>query len=219
MRISLLPRILLVGALIATKTVAQSISVEVNVSGQANIWLSGTPPGTHAGACIDGIEDMAPGQAPVQVMGIPIKPDGRLAFGASGEVSNSPLTGAPPAPPDGLWNYIIVNHNGAENGIANLIAPMNSLIGVFLGNDDPSGTPSPSTLDFSNPPSREFPVLVPGLKQPFFIGDGTDSDRIGQFVIVPKTASRLFLGTMDGCGYWNNEGVFHVRVTDRKSVV
>ncbi len=213
MRISLLSHILLTVALIATHAVAQSISVEVTVTGQANIWLSGTAPGTKAGACIDGIADLAPGQSPVQVIGIPIKPDGRLAFAASGEVSNSPLTGAPPAPPDGLWNYIIVNHNGAENGIANLIAPMNSLIGVFLGNGEPGGTPSPNTLEFSNPPSREFPTLVPALKQPFFIGNGTDSDGIGQFVIVPKAATRLFLGTMDGCGYWNNEGLFHVRVT------
>ena len=215
----LLLRILLAAALIEARMVAQTISVEVNVSGQTNLWLSGTPAGTHAGACIDRVGDRAPGQSPVELLGLPLQQGVQLFFAASGQVNNGPLGSAPTAPPDGLEAYIIGNSNGAENGIANITAPIDALLGVFLGEDEPGGGALPSSLDFGSRESRDYRTLSPQLQQPFFIGDGVDSAGGLQLVIVPNAATRLFLGTMDGCGHWNNEGVFHVRVTATNSLI
>ncbi|HEY3242752.1 MAG TPA: hypothetical protein VGM03_05305 [Phycisphaerae bacterium] len=49
-------------------------------------------------------------------------------------------------------------------------------------------------------------MVMPGLRQPFFIGDGltgTGSGAVQQF-LVPDGATRLFLGTIDGCEWSNN---------------
>jgi hypothetical protein len=51
------------------------------------------------------------------------------------------------------------------------------------------------------------------LKQVFFIGDGLAGDLGGQLVIAPPGATRLYLGTMDGGGWFNNTGEFSVSVT------
>ena len=102
---------------------------------------------------------------------------------------------------------------GAENGIANVFAPANSLIGVFLDASQPDSSPAPAGLSFSTAASWDYTVLSPGLKQPFFIGDGLTSGGLQQQVIVPAGATRLFLGTMDGFGWYDNVGFFEVRVS------
>jgi hypothetical protein len=52
------------------------------------------------------------------------------------------------------------------------------------------------------------------LKQPFFIGDGLTGTGTGavQDFIVPSGATRLFLGTMDAFGWFDNSGQFTVTV-------
>ena len=47
----------------------------------------------------------------------------------------------------------------------------------------------------------------------FVIGDGTNSLGAIQRVTVPDGATRLFLGTMDGSGWYNNPGSFSVFVS------
>jgi len=83
---------------------------------------------------------------------------------------------------------------------------------VFLGPDEPDFTPAPVGLDFGAAVSRSQLSLAPGLKQPFFIGDGRTETGQVQVIFVPEGASRLFLGVCDGCGWCNNPGEFTVYV-------
>jgi hypothetical protein len=94
-----------------------------------------------------------------------------------------------------------------------LTAPIDSLIGVFLGAAQPDLSAAPGALNFSTLGSRDFAALSPLLKQPFFIGDGRMNDGLTmQIFVVPAGAARLFLGTMDGFGWYNNVGSFDVTV-------
>jgi hypothetical protein len=71
-----------------------------------------------------------------------------------------------------------------------------SLVGVFLTDQEPSGS-APPAIDFA---SGSFTTLAPGLNQVFFIGDGltgTGTGTVQQF-IAPSGATRLFLGFADG---------------------
>lgn len=83
-------------------------------------------------------------------------------------------------------------------------------MGVFLSDSAPDLTPSPPTLDFSTAASRDFAMLSPLLEQIFFIGDGLDDGAASQTFIAPTGATRLFLGPMDGFGWFNNSGEFEV---------
>ena len=47
----------------------------------------------------------------------------------------------------------------------------------------------------------------------FFVGDGQNADGLVQQFIVPAGATRLYLGTMDGFGWFNNSGAIAVTVT------
>jgi hypothetical protein len=122
-----------------------------------------------------------------------------------------------PHPPDG---YGITAHDaGPQNGIGDVVTPFVSLVGVFLGPDRPNLTPAPATrLDFSTPDSRGYQSLSPGLKQPFFIGDGVIDDGVRQRVVIPAGATRLFLGPMDSTGWSNNGGSFSVTVRELPKV-
>ena len=93
-------------------------------------------------------------------------------------------------------------------------------MGVFLGPDQPNQTPQPPTLAFAGsganvPGGTDFSELAPLLKQVFFIGDGRTSTGAVQSFVVPQGATRLFLGTMDGWGWYNNIGSFRVTVSDQ----
>jgi hypothetical protein len=108
---------------------------------------------------------------------------------------------------------------GAENGIANVHAPNNSVIGIFLNDNRPSRTGAPEALDFSTAASRDFTSISPKLKQPFFIGDGrTSSGEVQQFV-PPAGATRLFIGTMDEYEWSNNRGGFYVTAHAKGKIV
>ncbi|MEL7240415.1 MAG: PEP-CTERM sorting domain-containing protein, partial [Planctomycetota bacterium] len=83
------------------------------------------------------------------------------------------------------------------------LAPLNSLMGVFLTDEAPTATPSVSGLDYSTEEARERFVHRPKNKQIFFIGDGVrnTNSRLQRFV-VPQGATRLFLGVSDEYGFW-----------------
>src|SRR5262249_27176616 len=98
----------------------------------------------------------------------------------------------------------------AENGISGFTAPLNSLVGVFLSDAQPSSSPAPA--DFPYLPSDG--TVSPAVQQVFFIGDGvtrTGSGAAQQFV-VPAGATRLFLGTWDSYEWNNNFGSFGVGI-------
>lgn len=98
------------------------------------------------------------------------------------------------------------------------------LVGVFLG-PKPSAK-APKTLDFSDKAlGTKFEKLEPQLGQVFFIGDGHPGDSGGAThdFVVPKGATRLFLGYADGFGfqgtpgaYGDNKGGLAVTVLQRK---
>jgi hypothetical protein len=102
-----------------------------------------------------------------------------------------------------------VARNGGEHGKANMQAPYNCLVGVFLGPARPEVGQEPPSLDFwSDPDSREFDRIEPLIAQPFFIGDGRNSDGTEQVFVVPDGATRLYLGVMDSYEWGNNQGHF-----------
>jgi hypothetical protein len=152
------------------------------------------------------------------VLGIPLTPGSVLTFGVSGGVSNE---GIPPTDsPDGgvFFTSPFSGLPGTDqgNGIARMNAPVNALVGVFLDDGVPSASPAPPGLDFSDGGlGRAFGQLCPGLKQPFFIGDGLTGHGNGapQQFVVPPGATRLFLGTVDGFDWNTNTGAFSVQVT------
>ncbi len=192
-------------------TAGPAEGLEVNVPGTSNLWLAGMP----AGATASGL-DSAPAQSPVQVLGVPVTGGDSLQFLATGGASSG-AQGGLLYPADG--SSVFVQHgSGAENGLANIFAPLNSLVGVFLSDDFPAGLPIPWPLDFrpnsgSVPNGTDFAELQPLLRQPFFIGDGSASDGTPQLIRAPQGATRLFLGVMDSNASFNNLGSFQVQVS------
>ncbi len=166
-------------------------------------WLAGAVDGTQAAG-----SDSAPSQSPVAVTGIAIAGGQSYQFSVTGWAMNGPAITGDPADGGG-----ISHSGGAQNGIADVTAPINSLIGVFLDSSVPSGTPS-GGLDFLFLVGLglNFSLLSPGLNQPFFIGDGLNGS-IAQTFVAPTGATRLFLGTMDGYEWNNNSGGFDVNVS------
>jgi len=186
-----------------------AIAEIVQVPGRADPWLAGMTNGSVARR-----GDSAPAESPVPITAAPIESHATYAFSASGSVNHGSTL--PFSPPDGEDN-ITSHHLGAENGIADLAAPYCSLIGVFLGSDQPDQGPAPAPLNFGIPADRDYLELAPALKQPFFIGDGLTSSGAVQQVIAPIGATRLFLGVMDQYGWSDNEGSFTVQVAKTAS--
>lgn len=209
----MLARILL-AAYLAIGIVDIAGAVVISVSGQANPWLAGMPAGSTASFGPTLTPDVAPAQSPAEVIGLAFVPGDQLRFSASGATDHCSGGACGLAGPEGdLLEGAFPHYDGAEHGIASLVAPIDALIGVFLGPGLPDATPAPGFLDFSTPASRDFASLSPLLKQPFFIGNGLRNDGITlQTFLVPTGATRLFVGTMDGYGWWSNVGSLEVTV-------
>ncbi|MGE5172089.1 MAG: hypothetical protein ACM3JC_17135 [Rudaea sp.] len=184
--------------------VASTAPAQTIVPGTSDPYLAGMPNGS---ACCSG--DVAPTNSPVQVTTIAVTPGATITFNVTGGVDN---TGAPPTlSPDGGSVFT----TSPNNGIAGATWPINALVGVFLDSSLPTSTPAPADLDFSGSGmGTSFTTLSPGLKQAFFIGDGLTGTGTGsvQTFVVPAGATRLFLGTSDGFGWFNNSGSFSVTV-------
>ena len=197
-------------ALVAFGVTSSAWASPITVSGTSNPWLAGMPAGSTASDF-----DTAPAQSPVEVP-VFFVPGDAIWFSATGATDHCDGRGCGLAGAEGdafepIWSHSV----GAENGIGDVIAPIDALIGVFLGPDQPNLSAAPGALlDFSTPASRDFATLSPGLKQPFFIGDGFRNDGITQqLFIAPAGATRLFLGTMDGYDWLNNFGSLEVTAT------
>jgi Flp pilus assembly protein TadG len=198
---------------VASRTGAGS-SAAATVPGNRCLWLAGMPSGTSAGN-----GDSAPNQSPNQITGITLVPGTSISFDVTGSVSNlSYLVGTSP---DGDASSIVNNQNtsGQRNGIANVRVPLNCLIGVFLDDNQPNWSATPAALDFSTSGSRNYTSLSPLLKQPFFIGDGVNSNGVDQMIVVPPGATRLYLGGMDAFEWNNNVGSFTVTVTGSNGAI
>lgn len=187
-------------------------SASYRVPGTSDLWLAGMPDGSTASFGPKG-GDTAPFQSPVLVTGFALNPGDALSFAVTGGVGNTESAG--PFPIDG--NSPHRHDTGAENGISDIWGSMNSLIGVFLDNNRPDTSPAPAALNFwpvgNVPGGFDYTTISPALRQVFFIGDGLAGGSVVQQVIVPQGATRLFLGSMDGYGWFNNSGEFMVTLT------
>ncbi len=195
---------------------ASAAIADITVPGYGNPWLAGQPDGTGASG------DSAPAQSPAFVTLVDFAEGDELSFTVSGSVNYG--GGVPTTPPDGdlggfrsLFHLFDSTNGGPENGIAGLNAPANSLVGVFLTASQPA--PGPTAAPFFNfaPDGNvsgnvDYTSIAPAIAQPFFIGDGRTASGAEQRVRVPSGATRLFLGSMDGSGWYNNSGAFHVRI-------
>ena len=188
---------------VAVMPAAHAGTITFIVPGTSNMWLAGMPAGSD-GAWVDS----APGQSPVLTAGLNFAEGDILRFFATGAVTNGPCC-AFEAPDGGAFTPALY---APENGFANTTAPVNALMGVFLGPAQPDATPAPLGLDFITI-GLDFAVLTPALKQVFFIGNGLTSGSTVQHFVVPIGATQLYLGTMDGFEWNNNMGEFRVDVT------
>ena len=200
-------------------------SVILTIPGTDNPWLSGMPNGSTSGTTYPIPYDSAPANSPAAYPG-PINGGDVFEFSATGAVSHgSQLYLAPLEGPNGatatdgegfhFTSRMSPNADGTENGIGNLTAPVDALIGVFLNNTQPNtdGTP-PAALNYGSNPLLNFASLSPLLNQPFFIGTGTNSDSSSKLFIAPTGATRLFLGVMDQYNWSDNTGQFILQATD-----
>ena len=186
------------GSFVGLAFVAQA---QVTVPGTSDLWLAGQPNGTTASS-----GDVAPAQSPAYAGSVVAGTT--ITWSATGTVNYVPAT--PVDGPNGETGNNL--DDPAQNGIAGLDnVPVDALIGVFLGPAVPSN-PAPTALDFAG--AYTYTDLTPGVDQPFFMGDGS-----AQSVIVPTGGTRLFLGTVDGFGWYNNAGAFEVTFSNVTSPV
>lgn len=187
----------------------------VVVPGTADPYLAGMPAGSANG------NDRAPAQSPILVTGIDLSLGGQLSFTnavggtdrGGGCAVAAPYAGCDPIDGAEFWT-----HGGADqNGISTVRAPISALMGVFLGSDQPSLTAPPAGLNFQTL-GLNFASLAPELKQLFFIGDGKTSANLVQTFDIPVGATRLYLGTMDGFGWYNNTGNITIDVNQINAV-
>ena len=198
---------------LALSAPAYASSYSLTVAGTSDLWLAGMGVGATASSV-----DSAPGQSPIQVAGLSLIGGERLVFSSvTGGVLNKPGCPAICDGPDG--SSLIAHIAGAENGLSSVVAPLNSLIGVFLPAVSPHLASAPSALNFGpGGLGTNFTTLAPALQQIFFIGNGRNSASQLQEFVAPAGAARLFLGTMDGFEWLNNTGSFLVEI-DTLSVV
>ncbi|NJK68857.1 MAG: PEP-CTERM sorting domain-containing protein [Microcoleus sp. SU_5_3] len=188
---------------------AATITLSIDVPGSTDPWLAGMPDGTTASSSpISSGISVAPKQSPVLVSNLPLTAGSALTFAVvSGSVNYKSVT--PQNTPDG--DLTIASHTaGAQNGISNVSAPRNSLMGIFLDDQQPHISAPPPALNFATPASRNYVELSPLLKQVFFIGDGLNNQGVFQQIIVPKGTDRFYLGTMDAYDWSDNVGAFGV---------
>ncbi|HEY3266592.1 MAG TPA: PEP-CTERM sorting domain-containing protein [Armatimonadota bacterium] len=207
----LLYLIAVLGAAVSLSALSCAPAGAIIVPGTSDPYLAGMPDGSTASQ-----EDIAPAQSPVLATGISLLAGSSLTFAAIGSVNNVPGPSGLGPDGDGFYNHFM---DGAQNGISDVTAPLNSLVGVFLDANQPSLSSAPAALDFSAPGGLDFLTLSPGLKQIFFIGDGVTSANAVQQFVIPTGATRLYLGTMDGYGWDNNEGAFDVTVNAPSTAV
>ena len=101
-----------------------------------------------------------------------------------------------------------------STGIAGLDhEPDAALVGVFLTDKAPK-PPTPARMNLAVT-GLDFKKLKPHIAQVFFIGDGRTGFGTGrqQRFIVPKGATRLFLGVSDGFAWYNNTGQITATIT------
>jgi hypothetical protein len=188
----------------------ESDTLTVNVPATSNPYLAGMPNGTKAR-----VGDSAPQQSPV-LLPRTLSHAVAVTFTAVGAIQHTPE-----CPPDcyGPNGAELARHRkGAEYGIADVIAPMDALMGVFLSDERPDRSKTPRSLDYRSI-QRNINSFSPQLKQVFFIGDGRTSSGALRRYLVPPKATRLYLAVMDAYEWNDNSGSFTVTVAIERDQV
>jgi len=181
----------------------------LSVSGRSCVWLADRLPGNYSGS--GGSVGTTPACSPTLADGVSFVAGDDLQFTVTGNARHMGSGGASgPDGRSGTTNYT-ANY---MNGMSNVTASLNTLIGVFLTDGDPAASAAPANLNFASPGSRNFSTLSPQLKQVFFIGDGLRNDgTTRQNFVVPAGATRLMLGIMDSYGWNDNSGAWSVTMS------
>jgi len=181
----------LIAAFLAASTAANAQSTTLIVDAKANIFGAGhqTPPAPAGGGSgILPVEyDLSPHASTITFSDVTGLVSPRLDMGYAGPDG------------DGGGSHTNIDPYGGISGIVHQDSAL-FLTGVFLDEQEPSGT-APPRLDFTGQDS--FPELSPALRQTFFIGDGltgTGGGQAQQFH-VPQGATRLFLGFSDALAF------------------
>jgi hypothetical protein len=194
-------------------------SATVVVSGQSDPWLAGMPSGAEASDL-----DYAPSQSPPMVMNV--TPGTVLTFtNISGGVAHDPTDSNDTAAGNSSEMHSHndddpMNEPAVQNGVGNVTAPIDCLIGLFLTNNAPNTQPAPTvSRDYSTAASRSAATTSDlQLQQPFYVGTGQTASSTTQTFVVPAGATRLYLGTMDGHQWSNNSGSFTVTINQQQSI-
>lgn len=208
------------------------------VSAKGNPWLAGMPEGTksdnfrpensaltdYAGKKANDVS--SPGM--IDLTKLNLASGATIMFngvtGTAGNGGGSSSTYNPDGNTGNIVNLGTANGTGAANwpksmnGIANVKAPINGMIAVFLTDEAPNATAAPSPLDFSSATARDYTSIAPLTKQPFFVGDGRRSTGEVQQIIVPPGATRLFIGNMDAWQWNDNIGGYTATINATYSV-
>lgn len=184
---------------IPTDAAYEELQVLATVPGNSNPFLAGQPDGVSTKS------DLSPAQSPV--LASTVTPGDVLYFSTEGSVSFAGATN-PNTPEDGGGDF----RSDSALGIAGYLLPIDTLVGVFLSDAVPAD-PAPDELDYGTD-GLSFEILAPQLRQIFYIGDGLTGSGTGtrQGFVVPSGATRLYLGTTDGFGWYNNTGEFEVNI-------
>ncbi|MFS0735540.1 PEPxxWA-CTERM sorting domain-containing protein [Sphingomonas sp. 1P06PA] len=175
----------------------QAATTVVTVNGNDNPFLAGAPDGAVA------LGDTAPDQSPTLAL-TGFDTSQSITFAAVGGFDFA--GGVPAASADGSFLITMGDALGIS-GATGVAA--NGLVGVFLDDSTPGGT-APAKRD----DGLSFTTLAPELRQIFWIGDGLTGTGTGtvQTFFAPAGATRLFLGSVDGSGWFNNSGVSTVTI-------
>ena len=123
----------------------------VNVPATANPYLAGMPAGAQAR-----VGDSAPQQSPVLIART-LSHAVAVTFSATGSVEHTPE--CPPTCYGPNGQGVMARHlKGAENGISDIFAPMDSLAGVFLSDEPPDHSKAPPRLEFRRREDRKSVV-------------------------------------------------------------
>jgi hypothetical protein len=93
---------------------------------------------------------------------------------------------------------------GNVSGIINNNSTM-FLAGVFLSNN-PDAANIPQRMDASNANSSD--TIKPLLQQTFYIGNGLTDKKTAQHFVIPKGATKLYLGFADGMSFHGTPGAY-----------
>lgn len=187
---------------LAAAASAGAATVVVDVTGTSNPYLAGKPDGYVC--CGDSAPDASPllaltGFDTSEV--ITFSAIGGFNFGGGAPATSADGDGGDANLPD----FTTTGIAGADG------VRYNALVGVFLDAAGPVANAPPARFAAGQ---QGAATIAPLLNQIFWIGDGltgTGSGAVQQF-FAPSGATRLYLGSTDGFGWYNNSGVSRVTI-------